>query len=75
MDKLVLTSSKVLTDAKRYAVGIMGEGSLHLSPITSVLALKPSFGYLDLAESQSKHDLKDQSEGIFCGGVTCPWGS
>ncbi|KAG0712422.1 DNA-directed RNA polymerase III subunit RPC5 [Chionoecetes opilio] len=58
MDKLVLTSSKALSDASRYAVGVMRDDSLHLSPITTVLALRPSFSYLDQADKHSDDEEK-----------------
>jgi len=59
MDKLVLTSTKVLNDASRYAVGVMHDSALHLSPVSQVLALRPSFSYLDMAEKRGKQERKD----------------
>lgn len=59
MDKLILTSSKALSDTSRYAVGVMRDNSLHLSPITTVLALRPSFSYLDQADKRGRQDRKD----------------
>lgn len=59
MDKLVLTSSKALSDTSRYAVGVMRDNSLHLTPITTVLALRPSFSYLDQADKRGRQDRKD----------------
>lgn len=62
MDKLVLTSSSAVSDVSRYAVGVVGESGLHLTPVSAVLALRPSFGYLDQADKRSRHDRKDASE-------------
>lgn len=61
MDKLVLTSSKALSDTSRYAVGVMRDNSLHLSPITTVLAMRPSFSYLDQADKRGRQDRKDMA--------------
>lgn len=68
MDKLVLTSSKALSDTSRYAVGVMHDNSLHLSPITTVLAMRPSFSYLDQADKRGRQDRKDMTgeEGDTC---------
>ncbi|CAL4141700.1 unnamed protein product, partial [Meganyctiphanes norvegica] len=59
MDKLVLTSTKVLNDASRYAVGVMHDSALHLSPVSQVLALRPSFSYLDMADKRGRQERKD----------------
>ncbi|XP_045609667.2 DNA-directed RNA polymerase III subunit RPC5-like [Procambarus clarkii] len=59
MDKLVLTSTKALSDVSRYAVGVVRDSSLHLTPIASVLALRPSFSYLDLADKRGRQERKD----------------
>ncbi|KAK3894025.1 hypothetical protein Pcinc_002184 [Petrolisthes cinctipes] len=62
MDKLVLTSSSAVSDVSRYAVGVVGESGLHLTPVSAVLALRPSFSYLDQADKRSRHDRKDASD-------------
>lgn len=59
MDKIVLTSSKALSDTSRYAVGVVRDNSLHLTPVTTVLALRPSFSYLDQADKRGRQDRKD----------------
>ncbi|XP_042222970.1 DNA-directed RNA polymerase III subunit RPC5-like isoform X2 [Homarus americanus] len=61
MDKLVLTSTKAMTDVSRYAVGVVRDSSLHLTPLSSVLALRPSFSYLDLADKRGRQERKDMS--------------
>ncbi|KAK7019780.1 DNA-directed RNA polymerase III subunit RPC5, partial [Halocaridina rubra] len=61
MDKLVLTSTKSLCDVNRYAVGVVRDKSLHLTPISSVFALRPSLTYLDQAEKRGRKDRKDAS--------------
>lgn len=59
MDKLVLTSTKALSDVSRYAVGVVRDSSLHLTPVASVLALRPSFSYLDQADKRGRQERKD----------------
>lgn len=59
MDKLVLTSSKALSDTSRYAVGVVHDNGLHLTPVSTVLALRPSFSYLDQADKRGRQDRKD----------------
>lgn len=59
MDKLVLTSTKALSDVSRYAVGVMRDNSLHLTPVSSVLALRPCFSYLDQADKRGKQERKE----------------
>ena len=61
MDKLVLTSSKALSETSRYAVGIVRDNSLHLTPVSKVLALRPSFSYLDQADKRGRQDRKDMT--------------
>lgn len=61
MDKLVLSSTKVLKDASRYAVGVMHDSALHLSPVSHVLALRSSFAYLDMADKRGKQERKDMT--------------
>lgn len=67
MDKLVLTSTKALSDVSRYAVGVMRDNSLHLTPVSSVLALRPCFSYLDQADKRGKQERKEmmgEGEGV-----------
>lgn len=61
MDKLILTSTKALCDVNRYAVGVVRDSSLHLTPIASVFALRPSLMYLDQADKRGRKDRKDST--------------
>lgn len=61
MDKLVLTSTKALSDCSRYAVGVVRDSGLHLTPIASVFALRPSLAYLDQADKCRKKERKDST--------------
>ncbi|XP_064644634.1 DNA-directed RNA polymerase III subunit RPC5-like isoform X1 [Lineus longissimus] len=54
MDKYMLSSSANVVDMSRYAVGMVKEGELHLTPLHGVMQLKPSFGYLDQADTRQE---------------------
>ncbi|KAL3236912.1 hypothetical protein MRX96_022162 [Rhipicephalus microplus] len=54
MDKQLLTSTKSSSSAEAYAVGILRPGELHLSPVSAVLQMNPSFPYLDQSDKKAK---------------------
>ncbi|KAH7944114.1 hypothetical protein HPB52_015799 [Rhipicephalus sanguineus] len=54
MDKQLLTSTKSTTSAETYAVGILRPGELHLSPLSAILQMTPSFPYLDQSDKKAK---------------------
>ncbi len=41
-----LTSTKSVSDPSRYAVGILGGSELHITPLASILTLRPDLKYL-----------------------------
>lgn len=54
MDRLVLTSTKAVKDAGRYAVGILDANELHVTPLDAILSLRPNFEYLDKSDKTAK---------------------
>ncbi|KAH8037052.1 hypothetical protein HPB51_008476 [Rhipicephalus microplus] len=54
MDRQLLTSTKSSSSAEAYAVGILRPGELHLSPVSAVLQMNPSFPYLDQSDKKAK---------------------
>lgn len=64
MDKIVLQSLKVLSDSSSYAAGVFKNNELHLTPIKSIMEMRPQFEYLETTDKQSKEDAK-LAEGIF----------
>lgn len=54
MDRQVLTSSRAVRDTSRYAVGILDQNELHITPIEGVLSLRPSMEYLDQSDKTAK---------------------
>ncbi|CAH1794623.1 unnamed protein product, partial [Owenia fusiformis] len=63
MDKQVLTSSRVHLPSARYAAGILKDGELHLTSVHGVVQMRPSFGYMDKADTKIKEDIKAQEAG------------
>ena len=55
MDKQVLTSLPSGSKPNRYAIGYLSNNQLHLTPLKSVLQMRPSFSYLDSADSRKTH--------------------
>ncbi|CAN8002790.1 unnamed protein product, partial [Ixodes hexagonus] len=54
MDKQILTSTRAVTSAENYAVGLLRPGELHLSPLHCIVQMKPSFSYLDQSDVRNK---------------------
>ncbi|CAK8687070.1 unnamed protein product [Clavelina lepadiformis] len=64
MDTQVLSSKCVPQMGKRYVAGIIYDGQLHLTPVSEVMQLQPSFKYMDRAEMRAMQaaKLKAQAE-------------
>ena len=58
MDRQVLTSTRTVQDTSRYAVGILDQNELHITPIEGVLSLRPSMEYLDQSDKTAKGNKK-----------------
>ena len=54
MDKQVLTSSRVMRDTSRYAVGILDKNELHVTAVRAVLQLRPDMKYLAKSDKTAK---------------------
>ncbi len=54
MDKQVLSSAKSVPDPSRYAVGILGGNEFHLTPIASILTIRPDLKYLDKSDRTAR---------------------
>ncbi|KAK7475390.1 hypothetical protein BaRGS_00033340 [Batillaria attramentaria] len=54
MDKQVLGSIPSAADTGRYAVGVLKNGELHLTPVHAVVQMRPTFDYLDRADAKHK---------------------
>ena len=64
MDRQILSSTRAAGDTSRYAVGILDQNELHITPLEGVLSLRPSMEYLDQSDRTAKgkqiflHSLK-----------------
>lgn len=51
MDKQAFTSIQATTNTSRYAAAVFHKGELHLTPLQGILQMRPSFTYLDKADT------------------------
>lgn len=54
MDKQILTSVKSSSAAENYAVGVLRPGELHLSPLSAIVQMMPTFPYLDQSDAKAR---------------------
>ena len=54
MDKITLSSTQAVKDVSKYAVGIFNGNELHLTPLKSIVSLRPSLTYLDKSDKTAK---------------------
>ena len=67
MDRQKLSSTLVTPSSRRYCVGVVADGELHLSPVDAVLALRPSFDYLDRSDKKGRQEARELGEGERAG--------
>ncbi|CAB1338227.1 unnamed protein product, partial [Coregonus sp. 'balchen'] len=54
MDKQTFTSIQSTTNTSRYAAAVFRKGELHVTPLQGILQMRPSFSYLDKADSKHR---------------------
>ena len=54
MDKQVIASIPTGVSPNRYVAGTYRDGELHLTPLKGIVQLRPSFGYLDRADTKGR---------------------
>uniref|UniRef100_A0A3Q1EAP4 Polymerase (RNA) III (DNA directed) polypeptide E n=1 Tax=Acanthochromis polyacanthus TaxID=80966 RepID=A0A3Q1EAP4_9TELE len=54
MDKQTFSSIQATTNTSRYAAAVFRKGELHVTPLTGILQMRPSFSYLDKADSKTR---------------------
>ncbi|TRY83778.1 hypothetical protein DNTS_025263 [Danionella cerebrum] len=54
MDKQTFSSIQATTNTSRYAAAVFRRGELHLTPLQGILQMRPSFTYLDRADSKHR---------------------
>lgn len=54
MDKQTFSSIQATTNTSRYAAAVFRKGELHVTPLTGILQMRPSFSYLDKADTKTR---------------------
>ncbi|KAM8962179.1 DNA-directed RNA polymerase III subunit RPC5 isoform 2-T2 [Pelodytes ibericus] len=54
MDKQTFSSKQAANNTSRYAAAIYRKGEIHMTPLHGILQMRPSFSYLDKADSKYK---------------------
>ncbi|XP_069580411.1 DNA-directed RNA polymerase III subunit RPC5 [Brachyistius frenatus] len=54
MDKQTFSSIQATTNTSRYAAAVFRKGELHVTPLTGILQMRPSFSYLDRADNKTR---------------------
>ncbi|XP_043280382.1 DNA-directed RNA polymerase III subunit RPC5 [Venturia canescens] len=62
MDKTILQSSRALPDCSNYSVGVYQDGELHITPLKSILQMRPQFNYFDKGGKGGKDETKNLGE-------------
>ncbi|KAH8398761.1 hypothetical protein KR222_002968 [Zaprionus bogoriensis] len=62
MDKQAFTSTRSLTDVSKYVVGIYTDKEVHLSPLASIVQLRPALNHFDKEDKRRKAEQKAQSD-------------
>ncbi|XP_016984506.1 DNA-directed RNA polymerase III subunit RPC5 [Drosophila rhopaloa] len=62
MDKQAFTSTRSLTDVAKYIVGIYTDREFHLSPLTSIVQMRPALTHFDKEDKRKKAEQKAQTE-------------
>ncbi|XP_055955127.1 DNA-directed RNA polymerase III subunit RPC5 [Patella vulgata] len=63
MDKQVLRSTPQTSCTKRYAVGLLKDGEMHMTPLSAIVQMKPAFEYLDKADVREKNKIAALADG------------
>ena len=64
MDKQLLTGSSPLASTGRYALAILDNEELHLTPVKGVLQLRPSLGYMDKSDKTARQEARNSGDNI-----------
>ncbi|XP_015172040.1 PREDICTED: DNA-directed RNA polymerase III subunit RPC5 [Polistes dominula] len=62
MDKMTLHSTRTLPEATNYAAAVYQDGELHITPIKSIVQLRPQFNYLDKSDKRAREETKANDE-------------
>lgn len=60
---MTLKSSRLLSDTSNYAIGVLNEGELHLTPLKGIVSLRPTFSYLDKSDKRQANKNQEELSG------------
>lgn len=60
---MTLKSSRLLSDSSNYAIGVLNEGEIHLTPLKGIVSLRPTFSYLDKSDKRQATKNPDELSG------------
>lgn len=63
MDKQSFSSIQATTNTSRYAAAVFRKGELHITPLTGILQMRPSFSYLDKADNKTREREAEKEGG------------
>ncbi|KAK7112961.1 DNA-directed RNA polymerase III subunit RPC5-like [Littorina saxatilis] len=63
MDKQVLRSVPCPADTHKYAIGILKNDELHVTPVNAMVQMRPVFDYLDKADNREKKETAAKEAG------------
>ncbi|XP_020783824.2 DNA-directed RNA polymerase III subunit RPC5 [Boleophthalmus pectinirostris] len=63
MDKQTFSSIQATTNTSRYAAAVFRKGELHVTPLTGILQMRPSFSYLDKADNKTREREAEKEGG------------
>uniref|UniRef100_A0A673BT46 DNA-directed RNA polymerase III subunit RPC5 C-terminal domain-containing protein n=1 Tax=Sphaeramia orbicularis TaxID=375764 RepID=A0A673BT46_9TELE len=66
MDKQTFSSIQATTNTSRYAAAVFRKGELHVTPLTGILQMRPSFSYLDKADNKTREREATNEGTFFC---------
>lgn len=52
-----------MTDCSNYVVGIFQNNELHITPLKTIIEMKPQFDYLEKGDKRAKDETKTTEEG------------
>lgn len=62
MDKLSYTSSKPSEHVSRYVIGVLSDREVHLTPLKTMVQMRPSFSYFDKKDTREKVEQKAKAK-------------
>lgn len=65
MDKVTLTSLRSLPNCDNYAIGVFQDKELYLTPVKSIVQMRPQFNYLEKNDKRTKDDGRNNDDGKF----------